>query len=120
MDFEKYRKKLLAKEKELLTDLERAGASGREEPEQGARDIVDESIVSERKESLFERVDRDRRLLIEVRDALRRINERTYGRCLDDGEMIDEARLDAVPWTSYCVKHQRSRADGAEDKQVTL
>jgi RNA polymerase-binding transcription factor DksA len=38
-----------------------------------------------------------------VRAALRRIDDGTYGKCVLD----DEAkRLESVPWTPYCLKHQ--------------
>ena len=30
----------------------------------------------------------------------------TYGRCVVDGEPIGEKRLEAVPWTPSCLKHQ--------------
>lgn len=45
-------------------------------------------------------------LLTEVQDALKRIDEGTYGRCIVGGELIPEKRLDAIPWTRYCVKHE--------------
>ena len=41
-----------------------------------------------------------------MRAALRRIEDGTYGRCVVDGEPIDQPRLEAVPWTPYCLKHQ--------------
>ena len=120
MKFEKYRKMLSAKEQELLADLKRAGESGREQPEMGLGDAGDDSVISEVKESLFGQVDRDKRLLGEVQQALQRIKDGAYGRCLDDGEMIDAARLEAVPWTSYCLKHQQIHSEGEQDKVVTL
>lgn len=45
-------------------------------------------------------------LLAEVEDALKRISEGTYGRCVIGGELIPEKRLEAIPWTSRCVKHE--------------
>ena len=120
MDLEKYRRMLMAKQQEVLSDLNRAGITAREKPEAGELDLVDESVLSERKESRFAQADRDTKLLNEVQDALRRIANGTYGRCLEDGEQIDEARLKAVPWARYCVEHQRLHNTIAEDKQVTL
>jgi RNA polymerase-binding transcription factor DksA len=37
--------------------------------------------------------------------ALQRIEAGTYGQCLIDGGPIDPKRLDAVPWTPYCIRH---------------
>ena len=120
--FEKYRKLLLAKEEELMDGLRRASESGREQPELGEGDSGDDSVISEVKESLFGQVDRDKRLLLEVQEALQRIKDGEYGKCLDDGEMIDPARLQAVPWTSYCLKHQElhSEEEMQEGRSVTL
>lgn len=38
-----------------------------------------------------------------VEAALRGLDEGTYGVCRRCGRPIPEARLDAVPWTAYCV-----------------
>jgi DnaK suppressor protein len=45
-------------------------------------------------------------LLAEVEEALKRIDEGTYGCCIVDGELIPEKRLEAIPWTSRCIKHE--------------
>lgn len=39
-----------------------------------------------------------RRLLAEVEEALARLREGTYGRCLSCGRPIPEHRLEALPW----------------------
>lgn len=119
MDVEKYRRILVAKHKEILADLNRAVLSGREAPDAGGLDLVDESVMSERKESGFAQADRDRKLLKEIQDALKRIADGTYGLCLEGGEPIGEARLSALPWARYCVKHQSLREAITEDEQVT-
>lgn len=43
-------------------------------------------------------------LIEEVRAALRRIDEGTFGRCLKCGAWIAKARLDALPYARHCVK----------------
>jgi len=48
----------------------------------------------------------ERALLTEVEQALKHIGEGTYGRCIVDGELIPEKRLEAIPWTSRCVQHE--------------
>jgi hypothetical protein len=40
----------------------------------------------------------------EVQAALRRFDDKTYGRCESCGRTIAEARLDAIPYTRYCIK----------------
>ena len=43
-------------------------------------------------------------LLTEVEQALERINQGTYGRCVNCGQPIPEKRLEALPWAARCVK----------------
>ncbi len=50
----------------------------------------------------------DRRLVVEVDDALGRIKDRTYGLCLMSGKPIPKGRLDAKPWAKYTVEAERT------------
>src|SRR5215468_1585572 len=50
------------------------------------------------------------KLLREVEDALRRIENGTYGVCHECEEPISTKRLDAVPWAKYCVTCQEEIA----------
>jgi RNA polymerase-binding transcription factor DksA len=43
-------------------------------------------------------------IVSEAREALRRLDAGTYGICQHCGGKIAKARLDAVPYTRYCVK----------------
>jgi DnaK suppressor protein len=56
-------------------------------------------------------LDRDSKLLREVRAALRRIEAGTFGICLDCEKDISMKRLAAVPWTASCIGCQET-ADG--------
>ena len=43
-------------------------------------------------------------LLTEVESALERIEQGTYGKCVDCGQPIPERRLEAIPWAARDVK----------------
>ncbi|MFH1616774.1 MAG: TraR/DksA C4-type zinc finger protein [Planctomycetota bacterium] len=45
----------------------------------------------------------ERKILVEIDDALGRIEDGTYGICQGNGEPISEQRLEAIPWARYCV-----------------
>jgi DnaK suppressor protein len=45
-------------------------------------------------------------MLTEVQDAIKRIENGTYGYCIVDGEPIAEKRLDAIPWAARCARHE--------------
>ncbi|HWW00538.1 MAG TPA: TraR/DksA C4-type zinc finger protein [Candidatus Acidoferrum sp.] len=44
--------------------------------------------------------------IVEVLEALRRIEQGTYGRCEMTGEPIEAKRLRAIPWTRYSLPGQ--------------
>ena len=52
----------------------------------------------------------DIKLLREISDALRRLEQGQYGICLECEEPISAKRLDAVPWARYCVTCQEEIA----------
>jgi len=53
-------------------------------------------------------LDRDSKLLREVRSALMRVDAGTYGICSDCQEDISMKRLTAVPWTASCIVCQQA------------
>ena len=54
-------------------------------------------------ENILGLMDSERKILLEITDALRRIEDGTYGICESRGEQIPAQRLNAIPWARYCV-----------------
>lgn len=50
--------------------------------------------------------------LAQVEAALARIAAGTYGRCAVCGEPIAEGRLEARPWTPFCIAHAGAGRQG--------
>jgi DnaK suppressor protein len=48
-------------------------------------------------------LDNEKTLLVEVQQALARIDTGTYGICSNCGQPIPETRLEALPWATLCV-----------------
>lgn len=48
--------------------------------------------------------------LAQIEAALGRIEAGTYGVCQVCGDEIAEGRLEARPWTPYCIRHTAGRA----------
>jgi DnaK suppressor protein len=105
MNTDKYRQRLLELERQLAerlgAEVETARDARDDQPDSG-----DLSRVDELKEEYFALAQSDSEILAQVRAALKRIDEGTYGNCLVDGGPIDEKRLDSVPWAPFCLKHQ--------------
>jgi len=61
---------------------------------------------------------RNTSLVRDLRGALNRVAEGTYGVCVDCEEPIAPKRLAAVPWTSRCLSCQNAfEAAGVEDER---
>lgn len=54
----------------------------------------------------------ERMLLVDIEDALRRIEARTYGICLGTGQPIGLARLKARPWAKHSIEYARMLEKG--------
>jgi DnaK suppressor protein len=106
MNTEHYKKVLLNKQRELQEEIARFKGEVREAPD-GVEDPVDEATTSQSKATALEENSFASETLVQVEDALRRIEEDTYGYCVDCGRAIEPARLDAVPWTPYCLEDQQ-------------
>jgi DnaK suppressor protein len=105
VNIDDFRRRLLALERHLAERLGEELDTARTASDDQA-DASDIALVDELKGEYFARADTDSAVLAQVRAALKRIDDGTYGKCLVDGEPIDAKRLDSVPWTPYCFKHQ--------------
>jgi DnaK suppressor protein len=106
LNLEQYKQDLLARQRSLAARIGRTVASARQPIDDSAGDIGDESVADELKEEQLSGAEADSATLNLIRDALNRIEAGTFGACLVDGGPIEEKRLQAMPWTPYCLKHQ--------------
>jgi DnaK suppressor protein len=53
-----------------------------------------------------------RRILTQIDDALRRIDNGTYGVCERCGEQIEPERLEAIPYATLCMACKRHEETG--------
>lgn len=107
MDLKIYKQRLLELETKTSNRASREEIRGREQLIDTAADTGDASVADESTSEDFTEAELDAAVLQQIRDALRRIENGTYGRCVVDGGPIEAARLDAVPWAPYCLKHQK-------------
>jgi DnaK suppressor protein len=101
-----FKQRLLAKQQELLERIAAASSEAREARSAEVEDPADEATTSELKSTAFAVSTLEAKTLEQVRAALRRIDDGTYGKCIDCGRSIEPARLEAVPWTPYCRADQ--------------
>jgi len=103
-DLEKYKKLLEAKQAELEKGLRNRDEIVIEK----TPDALDEVQRAGERELAIRNLDREASLLRNVRSALARIADGSYGICLHCEEEIKPKRLDAVPWAKYCIRCQEA------------
>jgi DnaK suppressor protein len=108
-DVERFKEKLEAQRAEVIqllrhTEEEQKGLGADRPPELG-----DFCIESAAREYLFERVSQQRQLLGRIERSLERIHSGTFAECITCGKEIPGKRMNAMPWTEYCVRCQEKR-----------
>jgi DnaK suppressor protein len=103
-ELNKYRAVLEAKQAELSVGLRNREDIAIEK----TPDALDEVQLAGEREMAIRNLDRESNLLRNVKGALSRIADGSYGVCLHCEEDIKPKRLDAVPWTKYCIRCQEA------------
>ena len=110
--FEKYRKRLLAKQEELLHDLTRNREVTDESVDEQAQDMVDRATSAYTREFAFSLSESDRKTLLLIDQALLRLDQGSFGTCVHCQGHVQEKRLDAVPWARHCLECQELQDKG--------
>ncbi len=107
-----FRKKLEERQLALRKTVSRTEEDGRIADQDSAQDIADRAANSYTKEFLFSVSNNERQVLNMVETALQRIREGSFGECVNCGSEINAKRLEAVPWTRYCIACQEKKEQG--------
>lgn len=97
---------LREKQSELRAELARLKGEARRAGTAEVRDITDEATADQSTGEALEAVSMESKTLEQVEDALQRVADGAYGKCVICGRPIPPARLEAVPWTPYCLEDQ--------------
>lgn len=98
-DLNRYKRMLEDKEQQL-----EVGLRNREDiTVEKIPDMLDEVQLAGQRTVAILKLDRASKLLRFVRSALARIADGSYRVCLHCEKAISPNRLDAVPWTQYCI-----------------
>ena len=101
-ELEKFKNILEAKRAELSGALRNRDEIAIEK----ASDAIDEVQLAGERELAIRNLDRDSNMLRQIRRALVRISDGSFGVCLHCEEDISPKRVNAVPWAAYCIKCQ--------------
>ena len=107
---ERFEKILLAKRQEITDKLIEVINETKEVEPGIAQDMVDKAETSYTKEFLLNLSDTERKQLLLIDDALKRIDDCVYGVCLMCNKQISKKRLGALPWAPHCI-HCQEKAE---------
>src|SRR6185503_8121269 len=110
--YDALRERLLQQKQEIVNMYKQDVRAGQESADDGTEDIVDRANNSYNRELMFSLSDTERQMLLQVEDALRRIEEGNSGHCNNCGAAINVLRLKAVPWTRFCIDCQELAEKG--------
>lgn len=110
-------KKLLIKEKEkLLGELKHIIEDTQKSQKEASGDIssytyhmADVATDSYDREFSLDIASNERKILREIDDALKRIDDGSYGICVGCGKNITKSRLKVIPHTNFCINCQESQ-----------
>lgn len=97
-----YKKTLLEKKADLERSIGNRGITT-ESSTDGHGDFADRSAAANEEEISIQLKQTDSKLLRAIEDALQRVENGSYGICVECEEEIAPARLKAVPWTKVCI-----------------
>jgi DnaK suppressor protein len=111
---EQIRERLLARQRDLRERMTRLQADAQEAAPGEVQDEIDRTISSEAQTASFDLNTRDFSALEDVKAALARLDNGTYGICVLCSRPIEPARLEAIPETPYC-REDAERMEKAQD-----
>lgn len=110
--FHEHRESLLQKQADLMQAYSISKGDSQSHLDNGTEDYIDYAVNSYAREFLLSLTEMDRKQLLLVEEALRRIDRGEYGNCQQCGEEIAPKRLEVVPWVRHCVRCQELEEKG--------
>jgi DnaK suppressor protein len=111
-ELEKYRRLLLDKKSGLVSELAKTKNAEEETTEESTQDIADKAVSSYTREFLYSLNDAERNTIQQIDQALSRIDDGTFGFCLNCSSAMSEKRLTAISWSRHCVDCQELAEKG--------
>ena len=100
---ENIRKKLIGLREALLAEIRSKNAEAANLRDEGVADIADQGLTDNLSELLHLLSDSKRHEIMQIDEALDRLQEGRYGQCLGCAEAIDIQRLELRPYTRFCL-----------------
>lgn len=116
----RYEKRLRKMQRELERALASTIEQGLASTIDDTQDVADQAVAGYQKEMLFsQNTDRNAQLRM-VRQALDRIANDAFGECVRCTKTIGAKRIEALPWTPYCIDCQERIESGDVEPRTSV
>jgi DnaK suppressor protein len=115
---QKYEKRLRQRQNELEQALASTVEQALASTVHDAQDVADLAVAGYQKEMLFSQGTQRNSQLRLVRQALDRIADGSFGDCVLCYRAIGAKRVEALPWTPYCIDCQEKIEKGEIEPQA--
>lgn len=88
---------------ELLKEADRTVDGMTDAKAENFPDPTDRASLESNRNFTLRIRDRERKLIVKIKEALARIDDGSYGKCEECGENIGRERLEARPVTTLCI-----------------
>src|SRR5512142_717767 len=110
-DKDEFRRKLSGKKESIIRKLTDTITESKEMESNVAQDLVDKAETSYTKEFLLSLSDGEREQLLLIDEAIKRLEHGEFGVCQLCQKEIGGKRLDAIPWTPFCIDCQEKNEE---------
>lgn len=112
-ELEAFREKLLAMRRDLAGEVANLKREGFSLGTDGTQDIGDDAANTYARQLLLGLSERDREVLLQIDEALDRIDDGVFGVCEECERKIQKARLEAIPYATLCVECKANQETGS-------
>ncbi len=112
-DLDKYKKLLLQKKEEVMKAMKQIEQDNLKSPREAAGDlsgyslhIADSATDSYDREFSLGLATNAQKILYEIEEALKRVDEKNFGACLSCSKPVNRRRLTAIPYARLCIECQ--------------
>jgi len=107
-DAERYREQLVGRKAAITASYYEYRDRSQSFGDDGTQDVADQASNSYNKEFFLSLSQEHRNRIKMIDEALRRIERGDYGICANCGDEIEPRRLNAVPWSTLCLRCQEA------------
>ena len=103
MDINSFKSQLLTLKEELSQRVDALESDIHHKDEAVEKDFAEQATQAENDDVLNALDDEAKTIIIQIDNALLRIENKTFGICVDCGAAINEERLKVVPYAALCI-----------------